>query len=562
MNIKKIKFIFSIFVLVMFTDLVFAQVELVPTNHQVYDYLKRMQLKEIISDYNSAISPVSRGEIAKYLNIIESSKNLSVTDKKLLEDYKIEFEYDINKTVAKSSSLTKKFDNESLFGNKKQKYLYNFIDTNASLFLDVLGNISLRNSNGDSLGTHSITLGEFGFRVRGTLLNSIGFYLRASNGQKLSGNSSDIQFAYNTDPRLKGNTKFVNENKNFDSFEGNLRYQTQNNIFSVMLGREAMSSGFGYIDKMFLSNNTVPYDFLKLNLNYKAINYSFFYGTIKGDSLGVDLKYKSIVSHRLDLKLAHNLKMGFYESIIISSVPFSFVYFNPLSFLTSADLNTGVYETYKNNTLMGIDLEVVPLKNLALQGTLLIDDINLSSITKNDFTSNDNKFGYQVGTIWTDALSLPNLSIALEYTRLNPFVYSHRSNKDTYTNWDMSLGHALPPNSDEIALKLNYDISNRLKLFLIYQYQRSGEGILWDTLNNHIINYGGNINRGDGDFLFENKFLQGNRVNRNILTANIVFEPIKQYYIDFKYQYKLMDFSSIHKKTKDAFYWLTLKVDL
>jgi hypothetical protein len=255
--------------------------------------------------------------------------------------------------------------------------------------------------------------------------------------------------------------------------------------------------------------------------------------------------------------------MGFYESVIISDNPFSFTYLNPVSFITSADLNTGAQGTTDNNTLIGIDLEYLPVRNLAVQGTLLIDDINFASLFKNDFTSNDNKFGYQVGTMWTDALMIQNLNLALEYTRLDPFVYSHRSNKSTYTNWDMSLGHALPPNSDEIALKLHYDVTNRIKFDFTYQFQRSGEGILFDSTGKLKINYGGNINRGDGDyFITKNIFLNGNRVNRNLFTFNFIFEPIKQYFIEFKYQLRAYNLKYLNKQTNDNLYWTTLRVDL
>ena len=540
-----------------------AQIELVPPSHPVYDYLKRMQVKGIIPEYNSSNIPISRGEIAGYLKIIEGQK-LTGTDKYMMEDYKAEFEFDMTGSLRKSTNLFNKFNSESIFGNHRQKYIYNYADTNASLFFDINGDFYQRNSKGDSIGNNAITLGELGFRIRGSLYNSVGFYLRASNGQKIKGQSKDIIFAANYDPLLKANTKFVNEQKNFDSYEGYLRYQTPSNWLSVTVGKEALYEGFGYIDKMFLSNNTIPFNFLKLDIAYKKFKYSFLYGSIKGDSLGIDLQSKNIVSHRLDIGLTRKFKLGFYESVIISNNPFSFTYLNPISFLTSADLNTGAKETTDNNTLAGFDFELAPIKNITFQGTLLIDDLNLSTLYKSDSTSNDNKFGYQLGIFWADALSLPNVNLKLEYTRLDPFVYSHRSNKSSYTNWDMSLGHALPPNSDEIALNLHYDVTNRIKFNFLYQFQRSGEGILIDSITGKlIINYGGNINRGDGDlYITKINFLNGNRINRSIITFNLVFEPIKQYFVELKYQLRILNLKYLDRQVNESLYWATLRVDL
>ena len=77
---------------------------------------------------------------------------------------------------------------------------------------------------------NSITLGELGFRVRGTLYNSVGYYLRASNGQKLDGDTDAVTFARKTDPKLFAQYKFEYEQKNFDTFDGYLRYQTDGEL--------------------------------------------------------------------------------------------------------------------------------------------------------------------------------------------------------------------------------------------------------------------------------------------------------------------------------------------
>jgi hypothetical protein len=127
----------------------------------------------------------------------------------------------------------------------------------------------------------------------------------------------------------------------------------------------------------------------------------------------------------------------------------------------------------------------------------------------------------------------------------------------------MSLGHSLPPNSDEIAANLKVDITSRLRFNFLYQMQRSGTGFLFDSLGNVIKNYGGDINRGDFDQpkYGKNKFLDGNRINRHIFTFDIVYEPIRQYYLYLKYQYKISDLLYLSKTMKDSYYWVTLRID-
>jgi hypothetical protein len=544
---------------------IYSQLEYAPVNHPVYDYLKRMSLKGIILDYNSASLPLSRQKISEYLIIIESSKSkLGKTDKKILNDYFVEFSFDINNNLKKSYSLFSDFNSFSVFDNEKQKYLYAFNDSNVSFFWDATGFVSQRSSKGDSLGNNSILLGEIGTRFRGTLFNSVGYYLRMSNGQKIKGNQKDIDFAIVTNPKFKANTKFTYENSNFDTYEGYLKYSTPNEWLSLIAGKEAMTYGYGYIDKLFLSTNTVPFSFLKIDLAYKSIKYSFLYGSLKGDSLGRDIANKNIATHRFDIRASNKLRFGFWESLIIADNAFNFTFLNPLSFLRSADYNAGEnLPVNKNNALLGLDFEYQPIKNVSLQSTLLVDDLNFATLFNNNKEGNpgnDNRFGYQVGAMWTDAFTIPNLTASLEYTKLDPFVYTHRTNKSQYTNWTLPLGHHLSPNSDEIAVKFLVNIYNRLNLSLTYQHQRTASKIVMngDTL---ISNYGGDINRGDGDVIRSNQFLDGNRVDKDIFKFAFTFEPIRQFFFDFEYQLTMYNLIYSSRKLKDNYFFGTIRVD-
>lgn len=555
----------SLFLLVISLSNLFSQVEYVPIYHSVYEYLKKLSLKDIISDFNSSVLPLSRKKVSNYL--VEANMNksmLSSIEKRILEDFLIEFQYDIEKKTDKSYSLINNFSKFDIFNNNKQKYLYSFTDSNSSLFWDLNGFVSFRGSKADSLGDNFITLGEIGIRIRGTLFNNVGYYLRLSNGQRFGGTQSDINFASEIDPILKANTKFSYENKNFDTYEGYLRFAAENEWISITAGKEALSMGFGYHDKLFYSNNTVPFSFLKLDLKYKSLSYYFLYGSLKGDSLGTDFKWKNIASHRLNLDITNKIRFGFFESLIISDDPFNFSFLNPISFLRSADYSAATdINKNVNNALLGFDTEIRPLRNLSVQASLLIDDLNFSTLFNNDKNgkpANDNRFGYQIGSYWTDMFSVPTLAISLEYTKLSPFVYTHRTNKSQYTHWGLPLGHNLPPNSDEISLRLSMNINKRLYISLLYQHQRSANRTITDG-DTLIANYGGNINRGDGDLDRDNIFLSGDRVNRDIFTFNVLWQPIRQYYIDIKCICKFYDLIYDSRKLNDIFAFTTFRVD-
>lgn len=115
------------------TSTIYSQIELVPVENPVYEYLKRMQLKELIS-FNSSDIPISRSKIASYIKQIDSkSENLTIVDKQILNDLKVEFQYELTGLLDNTHGIFNNGD-LNLFNDKKQKYLYSFADSNASIF--------------------------------------------------------------------------------------------------------------------------------------------------------------------------------------------------------------------------------------------------------------------------------------------------------------------------------------------------------------------------------------------------------------------------------------------
>lgn len=126
------KYFFLLFIL--FTAKIsLSQVELVDPSNKVYDFLDRMQTNKIITNFSSSMLPISRKEIANLLVEINNKSNkISKTDKKFLNDYLLEYEYDINHTLTKAKNFLPKFKFSEIFNDKNQKYLYSSIDSNAS----------------------------------------------------------------------------------------------------------------------------------------------------------------------------------------------------------------------------------------------------------------------------------------------------------------------------------------------------------------------------------------------------------------------------------------------
>jgi len=112
-----------------------------------------------------------------------------------------------------------------------------------------------------------------------------------------------------------------------------------------------------------------------------------------------------------------------------------------------------------------------------LYGSLFLDETSGSSL-KEIFQYARNMYAYQ-GGIKTPLSFLPFGTLTLQYTKINPFVYSHYFEKKyagysipvsmTYTNQGRNLGYFLPPNSDEILLKV--ETFPRPNLLTTFKYQ-------------------------------------------------------------------------------------------
>ncbi len=567
MNRSRYRFNFFLFLFLLITisGVSFSQVDLVAPSNRVYDFLDRMFQNKIITDYSPSMIPISRREIAGFLSVININRNkISTTDKKILDDFLIEYEYDTGHSLKKSSSLFSDLKFSEIFSNKKQKHLYAKSDSSTSFFWDGIGEIKYIGASGDSLGKPHILLGKIGFRIRGTLFNSVGYYLRLSNSVRLSGTEKDAVFAAKFDPQLASTRKFVSEgSKTADAFEGYLRYAPASDWLGLTVGREALKMGTGFIDNLILSNqNSAPFDFIKLDLHYKKIRYSFLHSSIVGnDSAGKQLSSKYFVLHRLEIGPLFNgfMRIGFSEMLLYSDVPLNFAFLNPISFITSADLNTELPGKNSNNTLIGIDAQFYPSKKIAVQGSLLIDDINFETLGKSDKTGNDNKFAFQGGFNWQDAFTLKNLNFIYEFTHIDPFVYSHRENNNSYTNWNLPIGHALNPNSDEHAFHISYDVSNRINLNVTYRLQRTGLNY-YDSAGT-FVNAGSDILHGEKDFAVKNEFLNGTRLNRNILTAEITWQPVLQYFFTVRFQNTSYDYINSNRKLNDNVFWGVFRID-
>ncbi|MDZ4712700.1 MAG: capsule assembly Wzi family protein [bacterium] len=515
-----------------------AQVENVPLSNSVYDFLKEMRVKGIITNYNDDDPGMARFQVADRLQIMNKKKSrLGKVETELLEKYMIEFlPEEINKMNTTSlfgGNMKMSHGIKELFTDK-QKYLYAYQKVNNNIFINTIGQLFYINqSKPDSKPNAKLFYG--GFSIRGSLFEKLGYYLSVEKGGGI-GDTSLMEAAF---PRIRSNFKYVEniENiKNFDFTNGYMKFYsnpTEDMDLFVQIGREQLKYGLGYSKRLVLSGDAPNMDFIKFNLNYGIVSYSSIFGSTVGEfNKDVSKNFtKYFIANRIKLSFKKLFDIGVGESIITSR-GFELGYLNPVIFYKFVEHSL---QDRDNGTLFA-DFQTHFIKNFELQGTFFLDENILSNLA--DMTKQSNKTAYQLGFFYHEPVGIKNLSLIFEYSKLRPYVYTHFNPKNTYTAFGEILGNPIGPNADQLFLKLNYNLSDRIKFGLEYEHTRKGENIY--GLNGELIrNVGGNVydSYRQGTDADKAYFLDGIRINTDNVKFNISYEPLKSFIFDLNFVY-------------------------
>lgn len=526
--------------------LAFPQAENVPACHPVYLFLQRMEAKGIITRYRDAILPISRREVGEFLDTVRARQaKLSKTEQGWLADFMSEFHYDMTGSPERVYSLIGS-EEPTVFSaigqefSNREKFFYAFTDSIATLFTNVLFDADVRKISGDDLGSQDAQYLQVGLHARGTLVGRLGYYLQFTNAQywgsqELLARDPIISQSY---ALYSGNTQ------NFDFSEGYARYD--GGIFAVQAGRERLLWGYGADQKMIVSDVSRVFDFIKADFQYKAIKYTFIHGWLLGRESRIpfeipeDTSYtfserviadKYFAAHRFELSFPGLFDLGLQELYIYSNRSVDLAYLNPFVLLESAQRSRGE----RDNGLWGIDLQTHFIPNLELHGTLLFDDIHIPGSFSDAWYD---KHAWQAGFLYADPVGIRNISLFVDYTRVEPWMFGHDFSRDNnYTHNGEMLGAPIGPNADAWTLRLDWFALRNLYLSGTVVKTREGNN-LYDPGGQLVKNVGGDPLVPHRSTDPETKiFLDGARTDRYRAQFFARYEPINQMWVEATYLY-------------------------
>lgn len=469
---------------------IYAQVETIPADHQVYPFLKNMYLKGALKSYDDVVLPLSKLRVTEYLKEVDTNRNLlTVSEKEFL--CRMETKLGIKREVDESylNNFPTGFINN--YSKYNEKHLYAYRDSLVSFNIDLIGDLSYIYA--DRYKDYSFLL-NVGGQIYGTYSNWLGFLLEGSNGTQYF--NRDVA---ELDPRVKTSFTFNHTRLNFfDYTQGYIRFQKDD--VSLQLGRERILWGTGYLNRMILSDNPPLFDFIKFGLKYKSLSYDFMHAwlvqpfeTMYTDSLTGDIRQKGskyLAVSRLGFEPIPELKFGLSQMIIYANRPFEAAYLNPFLFWESAQRTLGDLD----NSFLSFDTRYKILEGAEVSSSIIFDDILFSALLKGRFDKVDNRSAWQAGIMLTSPVLPANTSLKIEYLQIRPYTFSHPDIGEslTYTNNSYILGANLQPNSTKLSLSINYLLTGQCDIEISYSHILHGRNI-YDSSGRLIRNVGGNI---------------------------------------------------------------------
>lgn len=439
------------FVIAVFQISAFSQSVNLPLDHWAYEFLEKMQVKGLINDFTALEKPLTREKIAEIIKTIDSktgSRNSILTNSELALFEKLKGDF-VDELMGSDVRVKK---------DLYEPHLYTWMEKSSRFHIDLNSSQEFNLNYKDTGGVNSnISKTTAGIILRGYLNTNLYFYLYFRN-TLIRG--SDITTS-NFDPS-KGLPVGVDEKNVFmDQALAYFVYRTP--WFDLEVGRDEFVWGPGFRGGVTLSRNNPVIDMIKLSTQYSLFRFTSLIGFLQSS-----FRQKNIAAHKIEINPFPGVFIGGSEVVIYGERGTEFLYALPIMPYHIAEHHLGD----RDNNSMAFDFTLDRIRNTRLYGELFIDDY---SLTRNPFTYFGNKFAFLLGALFFEPFGVKDLSIRVEYVRVEPYVYSHYNPVNRYQNYDRVLGYWTGPDSDDLYLLFKYFLNYRAAFSASYSLTRRGE---------------------------------------------------------------------------------------
>ena len=499
----------------------------------------------------------------------EGRSEVTIENEKVYVDSTGTFYY-YNKGDVSEEDLEAKKDNNGVFGlfyNNRANF-YEVNTKNFTLRANPIINIQFGRD-----GDRTIVRNTRGAELRGTIDNKIYYYTLIHDNQRNF--AGYIESTIDKFKAVPGHGTYKDfESSVLDDFVGYDYFDAQGYVGLDVSGHVALELGHGKhmigngIRSLLLSDSGDNYFYVKLNTRIWKLQYqniwaelnSLSFRTLSGDRL---LTKKYMATHYLSYKPTKKFEIGLFETVIFEREnQYELQYLNPIILYRVIESGLGS----PDNVILGMNANYTFGGHFQAYGQFVLDEFKLDELKAGSGWW-ANKFGYQLGLKYYNALSVDHLDLQIEYNTVRPYTYSHSRelsvlpefSNANYTHHSQPLAHPLGANFKEILASAKYQWRDKFYFqgrAMITAYGEDGED---DNLGNNILLV---TNSSTVNMPLGNETGQGLQTDIMMLSLNTSYQFMYNYYLDLDFIYRKSD-SQLASKTIDTKYiGLGLRVNM
>lgn len=287
--------------------------------------------------------------------------------------------------------------------------------------------------------------------------------------------------------------------------------------WSMQLGRDRMSWGPGVVSNFVVGDNLKYHNMFRFTTYYGVFKYTFalsFFphpknyatngdgGDVEGTGKpwGLSKNGQDSVFDGINMFMAHRLEWRFWKDKFKIALTESIMYQSANNFLDLQILNPlmffhDLYIRSNSNSILALELEYTPIKNLNLYYQMVVDEISMGAEAKPGVAdrANPNAMGFMLGAKYDHIIDKGVLFSSIEWAYTDPYLYL-RDNGNGIKQEEGTYG-------------INYVVALR-QLTPSTDYYGRYDGSTWET--RHI----------NGTIIYDEQFL-GYRYGGDAITLNL-----------------------------------------
>jgi len=327
----------------------------------------------------------------------------------------------------------------------------------------------------------------FDLELSHKLKNSI-FGFRASKNQNLFYSYNIFKLKHNFNIYLNyfisDEIKLVEgDEKKISSFESITGLRFSNKWLYVSYGKGAQGWGTNYDITLGVNQDSEPYDYGALGLDFGYLKVNYFHGFLEKDTVSNN---RFINGRGLELTNKKSAIIGISEIVIYSgnnrSIDFS--YFNPISTHLEIELNerTNLLGSGSGNGIWQLYVDFFIASNIRVSGNYLIDEFILDQEQINEKKASGRAYSYKV--VYSPKIS-NNQILSLYFSKINigTYTFRHQLGSNNFVQSGKPLGSILGSDCIENKAGVRYMASEKFLTTFNFGQLKIGENSINETPN-------------------------------------------------------------------------------